>query len=221
MNSKVPRPGLRRGSSAPPRKAKSAPPSMRDRVGNQGDAPNSELPATRTPAELAELSDPFAEPPAGSHNPFAELAKSSDPFAEPLADPFADPTADAFDPFAESAEAAANQFKLPAPGEPSVEEDDEFGGMPPTARAPVGLAVDMLDTDIQIEISEDDEEIVEEEAPDSPPVSSRSPFGQSYLRARGEAHDAERPTVRAPATYPDADLLDQLAKTDDEKDDEE
>lgn len=177
------------------------------------DPPKSELPATRTPAELAELSDPFAEPPSGAHNPFSELAREADPFAEPLADPFADPAADAFDPFAESAEAAADQFKLPAPGE------DDAVGLPPTRRAPISIPVDMSDTDIQIEISEDDESI-EEEAPASPPVSSRSPFGQSYLRSQTEGPDGERPTVRAPATYPDPELLDQLAKTDDDDDDE-
>lgn len=211
MNSKVPRPGLRRGSSAPPRKAKSAPPSSRDRV----DRIEDEAARTRSPAELAELaelSDPFAEPPAGAHNPFAVLAKEADPFAEPLADPFADPAADVFDPFAESAEAAANQFKLPSPS-----DDDGFGGLPPTRRGS-SIPVDMSDTDIQIEISEDDEES-EEEAPVSPPVSSRSPFGQSYLRSRGEIQ-GERPTVRAPATYPDPDLLDQLAKADNDDDDD-
>ena len=57
MNSKVPRPGLRRGSSAPPRKPKSAPPS--GHVGRNED----EAAPTRSPAELAELaelSDPIA-----------------------------------------------------------------------------------------------------------------------------------------------------------------
>jgi len=218
MNSKVPRPGLRRGSSAPPRKAKSAPPSVRALAGDHSDE-SSALPATRSPAELAqlaELSDPFAEPAVGALNPFAELAKESDPFAEAMADPFADPAADAFDPFAESAEAAANQFKLPSAGS----EDDESAGLPPTRRGPISIPVDMSDADIQIEISEEDEEL-EEEAPASPPVSSRSPFGQSYLRSRGEGTEGDRPTVRAPATYPDPELLDQLAKTDDDKDDDE
>lgn len=159
------------------------------------------------------LDDPFAEPAARVVDPFAGLeGVEKDPFPPPSADPFASPVPPEVDPFAAVPAGTKDSPNL-APsvslGSPEELDDDELLGMSGPSS---DIVPDVGDGDIEIDIGED---VHVEEEPDSPPVSARSPFGQSYLR-KAEEGDPNRPTVPAPPTYPGSELIRQFADDDDD-----